>query len=176
MKRKIISVIALALILIGIAYVRALFSHQAREGTFSQEVTRIVPPEILENYLKKEEAARAYDSLEQFYTDSLEHLTVYWSDLADSLPRTAVDSLKQLIDKLQQDLETTKENVRKAKRGKTEQFEKLIAAFYKGELSQLPADLTKYEQDVSIKEIKSKAQDYFGISSEKLNKIIKNIR
>jgi non-ribosomal peptide synthetase component E (peptide arylation enzyme) len=176
MKRKFIAIAFLALLLIGIAYVRALLSHQDREHALSPEVTRAIPAELIDDYIKRDEATRSFDSLRLFYVDSLEKLTSYRETVIDSQPREDIDSLQADISKLRDQVKQAEKNVEKAKRGKTEQFEKLIAAFYEGELTQLPSDLSKYERDVSIKEIKGKAQKYFGVSSKKLNTIIKKYK
>jgi hypothetical protein len=164
MKRKVIAVIFLVLLLIGIAYVRALFSHQERHTSLSPEVAKVVPAELLDDYLSKEQDARGYDSLKQAYSDSLTRLNESLTGRIDSLPQAQTDSLQTLIGQLQQRLSVAEEDVREAECIQAEQFEKLIAAFYKGEVSKLPADLSSYEREVSIKEIKNKAREYFGLS------------
>ncbi len=176
MKSKIVVIIFLAVLLIGVAYIKALFSHQDREGVLTSEVAGKVPPEIMDDYLKKDEAVRTQDSLKLLYADSLNKITAKWSNMVDSLPQANIDSLQSLIEQLKKKADEAEENAEKAKRGKTEQFEKLIGAFYKGEIAQLPADLTQYEREVSTKEIKSKAIKYFGISSESLKRIIKKYK
>jgi len=173
MKRKIFAILALALLLIGVAYVRALFSHQERLGAFSPEVSRVLPPDMLDDYLKKDEASRTLDSLRQFYADSLARLTTLWSVTIDSLPSANVDSLQELISGLKEKLDSAEEEVSDAQRSKVNQFEKLVASFYKGEVSQLPSDLSQYEREVSIKEIKDKAQKYFGLSADALDRILR---
>ena len=95
MARKVIIVVALALLLIGIAYVRALFSHQDRKTALLPEVTKAVPSEILDGYLKKEEAAQTLDSIHKIYSDSMAALTASWTSIVDSLPRAGLDSLRE---------------------------------------------------------------------------------
>lgn len=174
MKRKITTIVALVLLLIGIAYVRALFSNQDRNSALPPEVIQTIPADILDDYLKKEEAAQRLDSLHQFYRDSLEISNVLLTAAIDGRSQIEVDSLQALIEQLQKKLGQAENNIAKAKRGKTEQYEKLIAAFYNGEISQLPPDLTNYEREVSIKEVNNKAQKYFGISAKTLSRIVKN--
>lgn len=172
MKRKIIVVIALALLLIGIAYVRALFSHQERRGAISPEVSRSIPADLLDDYYNKDSAARSLDQLRQLYSDSLIRLAALGTAMDDSLPRPPIDSLRELIRELQEKLDSSVEEVREARLNQASQFEKLVAAFYQGEISRLPSDLSRYEREVSIKEIKDKACKYFGLSADSLDNIL----
>lgn len=168
-----IVLLALVLALVGIAYVRALFSHQDRPETVSPEVFESLPPDLLDDYLEKDEVARRLDSLQNFYADSLEKAFAGWESAKNEKAEAVADSLRRDVENLQNKLKTAQADVTRAEQSKTQQFEKLVLAFYHGEIAQLPSDLSKYERDVSVKEIKHKAQKYFGITSQKLNTILK---
>lgn len=173
MKSKIAIIIFLALLLIGVAYIKALFSHQDRDRSLSGEAIGKIPSEMVDDYIKKDETVRTLDSLRLFYADSLDKITNYWSDTIDPLSQAMIDSLQCLVEQLKENVGEAENNVRKAKEDKTIQFERLVKAFYDGELAQLPADLSQYERDVSINEIKNKATEYFDVSLKTLDRIIK---
>jgi hypothetical protein len=176
MKKRLIIVAGLVLLLIGIAYVKALFSHQDRDQALSPEVVEVVPANLLDDYIQKEEAANRLDSLHRLYADSLQKLNSLLTEAADTQSQADIDSLHILVENLRNRVTQAEKNAKKAKQGKTQQFEKLVATFYKGEIAQLPSDLSKYEREVSIKEIKAKAQKYFGVSAKSLNRMVKKHR
>lgn len=171
--RKYAVIVGLALLLIGIAYIRAIFSHQDHGG-IPDEIGTSIPADLVDDYVKKEAAAARLDSLHQLYADSLEAMRA----LAESSSQNkhTTDSLESLIDELSEKLDAAEKKARKARNEKDAQFEKLVAGFYRGEMDRLPADLSRYEREVSVKEIRSKALKYFGVSSEKLDRIIKKYR
>lgn len=171
MKLKALIIIFLALLLIGLAYVKSLLSHQDKNSAFPAEATQMIPEDILDDYIKKDAAAKALDSLQQVYSDSLTKLTGA-QPAVDSQSMAAADSLESLISKLRKEHDQAKKEAKTAKQNKTRQFEKLVAAFYRGEISQLPGDLSDYEREVSIKEIKKKAMKYFDLSEKSLKRIV----
>jgi len=172
MKGKLIAIVFLALLLIGIAYVRALFSNQERAISQLSSVSGTVPEDILVEYLNKDEAAHRVDSVFRLFSDSLAKLNEYWTSMIDSMPLEESDSLENTIADLKEELKDTEERLTQARQERSNQFEKMVKAFYSGEISRLPSDLSNYEREVSIKEIKGKARDYFEISSKRLNEII----
>jgi len=172
--KKYVAIVGLALLLIGIAYVRAIFSHQDRTDGFPSEVGKAIPANVLDDYVMKEEAASRLDSVRRIYADSLGKMQEIIAASEDS--KLAADSLKSLLDELSHKLEAAEKEARQARSAKESQFEKLVAGFYKGEVSRLPADLSTYEHEVSVNEIRDKAKKYFGINSKKLDRIIKKYR
>jgi len=172
--KKYAAIVGLALLLIGIAYVRAIFSHQDHSGGIPNEVETAIPADILEDYVMKEEAASRLDSIQCLYVDSLDKMRALVSASADG--RQATDSLDSVINALSQKLDSAENDARRATTEKDALFEKLIAGFYQGEMERLPADLSRYEHEVSVKEIRDKAMKYFGVTSEKLDRIIKKYR
>ncbi len=172
--KKYVAIVGLALLLIGIAYVRAIFSHQDHPGDLPKEVGATVPADILDDYVMKEEVAARLDSVQQLYADSIDTMQAMVTASAEN--ERATDSLQAVIDELTKKLASAEKKARQAKNEKESQFDKLIAGFYTGEIDRLPADLSRYERDVSIKEIRDKAMKYFGITSQKLDRILKKYR
>jgi len=169
---KFIIIFGLALLLIGIAYIRALVSHQNDRTVIPSEAVSSVPANLLDSYVQKEDAQRRLDSICRLYTDSLTGLKSAWSASVDSQSREKTESLRLVIDELERKLTRAEKAASQAKDEKTQKFEKLVAAFYNGEVAQLPADLSDYERGVSLNEIRDKAQKYFGVSSQTLNRIL----
>ncbi len=172
--KKYAAIVGLALLLIGIAYVRAIFSHQDRTGGLPVEVKNALPADVLDDYVVKEDVASRLDSVRRLYVDSLDNMRAMLSASAEN--KQVADSLDSVIESLSQKLSAAEKDARKAQAQKESQFEKLIAGFYRGEIDRLPADLSPYERDVSIKEIRDKAMNYFGVTSKKLDRIIKKYR
>jgi hypothetical protein len=172
--KKYVAIVGLALLLIGIAYVRAIFSHQDHTGGIPDEVGAAIPADVLDDYVMKEEAASRLDSVQRVYADSIGKMQALVSASAES--EEVTDSLKSVIDKLSHKLKSAEQEARQAKKAKESQFEKLVAEFYKGEINRLPADLSQYEREVSVKEIRDKALKYFGVTSRKLDRIVKKYR
>ena len=170
---KWITAAALALILVGIAYVQAIFSNQESHPQMEPALNRPQSAEALEGYISRDKHVRALDSLKQTYSDSLTVLDSILIARSGGLIQEEFDSLKAHMESLSGKLDATEKQAEDLKNSKTRQYDRLIYKFYAGEMSSLPADLSAYERQVSIKEIKKKAKDYFGISTDALNEIIK---
>ena len=97
---KFIIIFGLALLLIGIAYIRALVSHQNDRTVIPSEAASSVPANLLDSYVQKEEAQRRLDSICQLYADSLTGLKSAWSASADSQSQEKTESLQQVINEL----------------------------------------------------------------------------
>lgn len=174
MKLRIFIIAGLAVLLVAIAFVRAIVSHQDEGGGLNPNVAQSVPLDILNDYIEKEDALRRIDSVRLVYTDSLNSLQTRLASLDSIAATTTTDSLRAVIKSLQNNLSTSEKKAADAKQARRRQFEKLVSAFYKGEKSRLPADLSEYERDVSLKEIRAKAMTYFDLSAKELNRIIAN--
>jgi hypothetical protein len=158
---KYIVVMLLVIGLIGVAYVRALWSHQER-------------PQSQAGMVSSTEVNRLIDSLRSYYIDSVGSAAAYSSPV----PAISVsgDSLKAEIAHLESDLATANDRIKVLVSDNTRQTEKVIRTFYDHEVAALPADLTSYERTVSIKEIRGKVMKYFGVSAETLNHILSRKR
>jgi Tfp pilus assembly protein PilO len=172
LKRYIVIVI-LALLLIGMAYIHALFSHQNQQGRIPPEASSSLPTELIDEYIKKVDAAARFDSLRNAYADSVDRMEQRMTARLDSLPAYDLDSLQREIERLAQKLLAAQTEADRITRDKSAHFEKMVMAFYRGEIENLPDDLSRYEYNVSLKEIRAKAMNYFNISSEELNRIVK---
>lgn len=178
---KYLIIVALALVLIGIAYVRALFSHQEEDKAAGQSIDRTSSAEILEDYVGKEEVSDLIDSLRQFYidslgqfySDSLLRLKLYTLEDTSGTVTTNADSLVEEIRQLGDKLSEAEQKIAEFEQSQQRRFEKMIYSFYSSEIASLPSDLSDYERAVSIKEVKGKAQKYFGVSAGSLEKIVK---
>lgn len=153
---KYLSVVLLVLTLVGVAYVRALYSRQER-------------PQTQAGMLSSIEVNRLIDSLRLYYVDS-----VNAAAHVDPVPAVSADndSLKTEIARVKADLAAANGRIKEITAGNARQIEKVIRSFYDHEVAALPADLSSYERTVSIKEIKGKAMKYFGVSAEALNRIL----
>ena len=172
--KKYAAIVGLALLLVGIAYIRAIFSHQEYASGISAEVGAAIPQDILDDYVMKKEASARQDSLRRLYADSLDNMRDLVSAASENTQES--DSLQALVSELRRKLDSAEKKSQEARQEKDIQFEKLIAGFYKGEIERLPADLTEYEREVSVNEIRNKALKYFGVSSKRLDRIIKKYR
>ena len=103
----------------------------------------------------------------------MENIKRRWSDVSGARDSASIDSLQKEIERLAQKLKRAESEAGRADKDKTIQFEKMVAAFYSGEMKRLPSDLSPYERKVSVEEIKNKAMNYFAISSKTLSRIVK---
>jgi len=174
--RKILIVIVLASVLAGIAYVKALFSHQDREAGPAASRQSAAPSVPGGGHYGENPAGRSLDSLRLIYADSLTQLSMQLTSLRDSMVNNSGDSLQGVVERLRDSLHRAQKGLAESKSLREKQLEQMILAFYKGELAGLPTDLSSYEKGVSIKEIKAKAKGYFGVSQEKLEKILKKAK
>jgi hypothetical protein len=154
---KYIAVVVLVVGLIGIAYMRALWSHQEH-------------PQSQAGLISSTEVNRLIDSLRSYYIDSVSSTAAYSKPVAAGSVNG--DSLKTEIARLEDDLVTAKNRIKELAADNARQIEKVIRTFYDLEVAALPADLSSYERTVSIKEIKGKVMKYFGVSAETLNRIL----
>ena len=154
---KYIAIVFLVVVLAGVAYIRALYSHQTHPDTQS-------------GMMSQTEVNVLVDSLRRFYVDSLASANAY-SAVVSSDP-VNIDSLKTEIARLNTELADASGEIKKLTADNARKMEKLIHSFYDHEVAALPADLSSYERSVSIKEIKGKAMKYFGVSSDHLNRIL----
>ncbi len=154
---KYIAIVFLVAVLAGVAYIRALYSHQ----TF---------PETQSKMISQTEVNRLVDSLRRYYVDSLGSANAYTT----SVPNDSVniDSLKTEIARLNTGLADANGEIKKLTADNNRQMERLVRSFYDHEVAALPADLSSYERTVSIKEIKGKAMRYFNVSADYMNRIL----
>jgi hypothetical protein len=174
--RKILIVIVLAAVLAGIAYVKALFSHQDRDGGSSTPLQTASPSFPGGGASSENPAGRSLDSIRLVYADSVTQLSMQLASLRDSVATSGNDSLLGVVERLTDSLHTAQKGLAEARSLREKQLEQMVLGFYKGELASLPADLSNYEKGVSVKEIKAKAREYFGVSQERLEKILKKAK
>lgn len=153
---KYLAIVVLVLALVGVAYVRAVYSRQERQR-------------LKVGMVPATEVDRVADSLRRFYADSIGAAAA-----AALLPSVTAesDSLRAEISHLKAKLTAADGRVKELTSSATRQFEKAVRAFYNQEVAALPADLSSYERGVSIKEIKAKAMKYFGVSADALGRIL----
>lgn len=154
---KYIAIVFLVVALAGVAYFRALYSHQTN-------------PESQSGTISRTEVNHLVDSLRRYYIDSVSSANAY----STAMPHDTlnVDSLVMEIARLSSDLADANGKIKELNSGNTRQMEKLIRSFYEHEVAALPADLSSYERTISIREIKGKAIKYFGVSADSLNRIL----
>jgi hypothetical protein len=163
---RILVILLLVGVLAGVAYVRALYSRQDRDGSRNASDIR------QGNEKGRSDAfSRTADSLRLFYIDSLTTALPPSPSVDPQLQATA-DSLGAANETLREQLEKAQREAEAAEQTWKSKYDQLILAFYQGEVTALPSDLSEYERSVSIREIKSKAEMYFGISTKALERII----
>lgn len=173
MKKYVIAIL-LVLVLVSIAYIKALYSSQDKQTV--QEIS------LSDDYINKDDALKMADSLRLYYVDSV------YAALSDTISNLAkssdsegeitklnhtIDSLENSYEKIIGKLNKAQNDLSSAKKEYSGLKYSLADKFYKEEMKNLPADLSDYEKTVSVKEIKSKAKSYFGLSTKQLNSIAK---
>jgi hypothetical protein len=171
MKKYVIAIL-LVLVLVSIAYIKAIYSSQDRQKP--QEIS------LGDDYISKDDVVKMADSLRLYFVDSV------YAALSDTISNLAKDSvsdgkiaeLNQTIDSLEKShnelftkFATAQKDLDGAKNDYSELKLDLAEKYYQEELKNLPVDLTDYEKTVSVKEIKSKTKEYFGLSTKQLNGI-----
>ncbi len=180
--KKILLVISLIIVLAGIAYVQAIYSNQDKDSDGYVYGTKVNEEKILKDYMKREDVATMVDSVKTFYRDSMhtvlvDSLSILTASVMKKQGTTKpsdskqVDSLQEANSSLRKRLNDANGEIKRVSQAKSEQLTKIAELFYKGEMAQLPADLTDYERAVSIKEIKAKTKQYFNLSSSAMTRI-----
>ncbi|MFH1701480.1 MAG: hypothetical protein ABIE07_12950 [Candidatus Zixiibacteriota bacterium] len=172
--KKYILVVVLVLILVSIAYIKAIYSTQERQKV--QDISQN------DEYIGEADLEKMADSLRLFFVDSVyaalsDSISVL-SDTSDSNEKIAklnqtIDSLENSYKSLDAKFDRTNSELKNAKDDYSGLRLNLADKYYKGELANLPADLSDYEKSVSIKEIKNKTKKYFDLTTEQLNGIAK---
>ncbi len=112
------------------------------------------------------------------FVDSIDRMTQAYSEETDSLhtvlaeSSTAIDSLTKLASaKTSQKKTAITNTVAKKKKSSSEDLHRKIIAYSKKRHSDLPNDLSSYEQRIALSEIREETAKRFKISVDKLNKI-----
>lgn len=174
--RRVLIIVVLVAVLAGIAYVKALFSHQDRDGGSLTPAKTAAPSLLGGKSSGGGSLAESADSIRRVYADSLAELSMQLTSLRDSAAIGGNDSLLGVIERLRDSLGSARKGLDKAGSLREKQFEQMVLNFYKGELDRLPADLSSYEKGVAIKEIKAKAGEYFGVTQARLERIVKKVK
>ena len=177
--KKVVIIVALVVLLAGIAYVQALFSSQDKSGSESAQLSEAAREDILKGYISEAEIPSIIDSVRSFYLDSLQSafadsiksLTSRETSPVPSDLKEKMATLESSNTDLNRRLKEANNEIKSIAKSKNEQVASLAETFYKFEVAALPTDLTDYERSVSIKEIKAKAKKYFNLSSQALSRI-----
>jgi hypothetical protein len=166
MVRKVILASFLVVLIAAVAYIRALYSHQAADADKPVGIDKD-SAEFEAMYIERDSLAVYLDSLRLTYLDSLQ--------AAREQADTEVDT-SAFIDKISGLADSVKALQKKLAWMRTEkqvQYEEMIRKFYRQELEALPQDLSEYEKNVLLKEIHSKLRRSFNLSSKRLAQILK---
>ncbi len=179
-KGYIFSIIILTLLLVGIAYVRALKSNQSEVSTqvqHTENVGEVAEQRTTDDYIKRDELGGLIDSVRLYYIDSLyTALSKSDSSSESSSGDINTDSIIAANGELSGLIAELRREVAQVKSNNGDEFKKLVYRFYAGEISDLPADFTKYEKKVSVSEIKAKTNKYFNLKAGALDRIIKSYK
>lgn len=170
--KKYLIVIFLIVVLVGVAYIKAIFSNQDDGNPNKEELDGSISTVLPSDDISRDQAALLVDSVRQFFIDSLAQQYSALLDDAEKYSKIG-DSLTEAIKNTEGELNKANQRVKELEAAKKKQLDILVYKFYSGELASLPADLSDYERSVSIKEIKGKTRKYFGVSSNALKQIIK---
>lgn len=171
-KGYVFSIIVLTVILVGIAYVRALYSNQSRQDNVSPAALVVADNTPTDDYIKRDKLGGMIDSLRLYYIDSLYAAISAADTVADLSDNPPIDSIVSSNEELNRLIGELRLEVDYLMANNQCEFEKLVYRFYAGEMSSLPADLSKYEKNISSKEIKTKTNRYFNLKTGALDRII----
>lgn len=173
MKKYIVATI-LIVVLVGIAYVKAIFSDQ-RAVKNRPSASETAPAE---EPAGKEAMAALIDSLRAYYIDSL---YIALSDSSATNPPSLLEKQDEIVQRADSLVIANQELALGLQKSQAAydsllneygmQTLTLARIFYKNEVALLPKDLSGYEREVSIKEIKSKMKSYFNLSDEQFDSI-----
>jgi hypothetical protein len=161
--KKIILALGLVIVLVGLAYVRAIYSNQEKEKAAARQSQTDSTAAIRAAEERGRELARVIDSVRKYYIDSM------YAAMSFVPAEGGVVS----ADSLARQLEEAQGEIAELKRQNDRQMSRTVNSIYAVELASLPADLSDYERNVAVKEIKEKLRKYFGMSNESLQKILK---
>ncbi len=169
---RLIAIVAVVLALVGIAYIRALYSNQERVEMIDSEISEQIN---MDDFVAKVDAYAMIDSVRIHYIDSLAALMAADSmeTMTDASGIAVQESLHTEIKVLSDSMTTLKERISQLRMQHEISRDKLVYSYFTNEIALLPTDLSDYEMKVSVKEIKSKAKKYFDLSGTELESIIK---
>ena len=179
MFRKILIAFVFLAILSGLSYLKTSYDFSRKDALVEKAKTELT----LENQDETDRYTNSIDSLgtmlasnESSYNESL--------DVQKKDYETQLDSLEDVIDlqsakittldkKIASKTTTTAQKKRKPKQ--LSQHEK-IYRYYKKRYTQLPQDLSSYEQKIALSEIREETASKFTISLSELSKIRKEYK
>lgn len=177
-KGYIFSIIILTLVLVGIAYVRALYSNQSApsaQANQTENIGAVSEKQATEDYISREELGGLIDSVRLYYIDSLYTALSKSDSSAESLSgEINTDSIIAANEELSGLIAELRSEVALVKSNNGDEFKRLVYRFYAGEIADLPTDFTKYEKKVSVSEIKAKTNKYFNLMDGALDRIIRS--
>ncbi|MEW6412947.1 MAG: hypothetical protein AB1483_10830 [Candidatus Zixiibacteriota bacterium] len=169
MKKILIAAVLLVLI-VALSYVKTYREHDRSMAFYNKGTAQAG--------ISLDSARQVADSLQMALA---EKDVVYADSLTrkDQAYRSTVDSLENLVDETQNQLEAAKAVAKpaatlvktSAPTTKTLTMHEKILQYYKDRYAQLPKDLSAYERRIAINEIREETSLKFNISLEELKKI-----
>lgn len=162
---RILLAVALVVVLIAIAYVKSLYSSQEKEAVGARHLAE---RDSILSVNTVAVGARISDSLQHLFHDSLQAVLA-GTGRSREAQQVCVDSLEKALGQ-------SSALITKLRQAEGATLRRWVQAFYAGEIALLPADLSDYERNVSIKEIKNKIRTYFGLTPAELDQLLKKNR
>lgn len=166
--KKILLVILLLVLIVGLSYIKTLREHE-RSKTLFEEGKMTAARELDASQKEADSLKKASAEQQLAFADSLVQ--------KDSRHRSEVDSLENLVDKLETRVTTLSQtkpataSVTKAPATKTLSQHEKILEYYKRRFANLPKDLSEYEKRIAINEIREETSQKFSITLAELKKI-----
>ncbi len=179
MFRKILIAFVLLIVLAGLSYVKTSFDHTKQEELFEKAKSEFVD----ENKLEAKTFESSIDSIgtllasnEKSFSNSITAQKEGYESQLDSL-ENIIDNQSAKITKLskrpvQKNQTVTK---KKTKPKQLSQHEK-VYRYYKKRYTDLPTDLSTYEQKIAMSEIREETASKFSITLSQLSKIRKEYK
>ncbi len=179
MFRKILIAFAFFLLLAGVSYVKTLQDYAQEDAVYDKAKSDVES----ENKTDVNRFENSIDSLGTVLLANKESFESTLTDKSDAY-ETQLDSLENIIDKQSAKITTLNKAVskktttvakKKKKPTQLSQHEK-IYRYYKKRYTNLPGDLSTYEQKIALSEIREETASKFSISLKELSRIRKEYK
>lgn len=172
MFKKFLLAILLLAILVSVAWVKVLRQQDRLESSYDEGL-REAGRELS---LAEQEADSLRMALAEREVAFGEQLTEKESNYRAGLDSLSgvIDTLEEKVGDLKLALTSAEKQARKAAQAKKSSqptLEQQVVAYYKKRYSNLPKDLSTYEQKVAVREIRQETAEKFKISLSELNRI-----
>jgi G3E family GTPase len=167
--KKILLIVLLLVLVVAVSYIKTVREHQRSEAFYDDG--KMAAARDVDAYQKETDSLKKATAEQQLaFADSLVQKDTRHRSEVDSL-ENVVDQLEQKVNTLSQDKSSTTATVTKKPTTKTLSKHEKILDYYKRRFANLPKDLSEYEKRIAINEIREETSQKFSISLSELKKI-----